>query len=132
MAGWKILADCLKPGGLMKLGLYSELARKHIVKIRQEISKACIGSSDAAIKSLRKMVMTSNEDHYTLITTSSDFYSMSNLKDLLFHVQEHRFTIPQIQECLSQLGLNFCGFEPAKTVTHFKKKNTGVDDTYDL
>ena len=89
MAGWKILADCLKPGGLMKLGLYSELARKHIVKIRQEISKACIGSSDSAIKSLRKMVMTSNEDHHALITTSSDFYSMSNLKDLL--QSEHKY-----------------------------------------
>ena len=37
MAGWKVLTDCLKPGGLMKIGLYSELARKHIVKIEKEI-----------------------------------------------------------------------------------------------
>jgi tetratricopeptide (TPR) repeat protein/2-polyprenyl-3-methyl-5-hydroxy-6-metoxy-1,4-benzoquinol methylase len=27
VAGWKVLTDCLKPGGLMKIGLYSELAR---------------------------------------------------------------------------------------------------------
>ena len=26
-------------------------------------------------------------------------------------VQEHLFTIPQIQECLEELGLMFCGFE---------------------
>ena len=39
MAGWKILTDCLKPGGLMKIGLYSELARYHIISIRKEISK---------------------------------------------------------------------------------------------
>tara|TARA_B100000787_G_scaffold93930_1_gene69343 strand:+ start:154 stop:381 length:228 start_codon:yes stop_codon:yes gene_type:complete len=31
MAGWKVLTDCLKPAGLMNLGLYSELARPHIV-----------------------------------------------------------------------------------------------------
>jgi hypothetical protein len=38
----------------MKIGLYSELARQHIVEMRQEISKAGIGSSDAAMKSFRK------------------------------------------------------------------------------
>ena len=34
MAGWKVLTDCLKTGGLMRIGLYSESARKHIVQIR--------------------------------------------------------------------------------------------------
>ena len=28
MAGWRVLVDLLKPGGLMKIGLYSELARQ--------------------------------------------------------------------------------------------------------
>ena len=35
--GWKILTKCLKTGGLMAIGLYSELARKHVVEIRREI-----------------------------------------------------------------------------------------------
>ena len=30
LAGWKVLTDCLKPGGLMKIGLYSELSLIHI------------------------------------------------------------------------------------------------------
>ena len=38
IAGWKILTDLLNPGGLMKIGLYSELARHQIVKIREEIA----------------------------------------------------------------------------------------------
>ena len=33
MAGWRVLTDCLKPGGLINIGLYSELARQNIVKI---------------------------------------------------------------------------------------------------
>ena len=37
MAEWKVLTDCLKQGELMKIGLYSKLARQHIVKIREEI-----------------------------------------------------------------------------------------------
>ena len=132
VAGWRILTDCLKPGGLMKIGLYSELARQHIVEMRQEISEAGIGSSDAAMKSFRKTVMKSDQNHHKKILRSSDFYSLSTLKDLLFHVQEHRFTIPQIQDCLRELGLKFCGFEADNAVPHFKQTNTGADDPYDL
>ena len=131
-AGWRVLTDCLKPGGLMRIGLYSELARQHIVEIRQEISKAGIGSSDAAMKSFRQMVMTSDQRHHKRIQNSSDFYSLSTLKDLLFHVQEHRFTIPQIQDCLSELGLKFCGFEVDGLVSHFNLTNTNTEDIYDL
>ena len=42
------------------------------------------------------------------------------------------FTLPQIQDCLSQLGLEFCGFEGAKIVQGFKRTNIGPDDPYDL
>ena len=132
VAGWRVLTDCLKTGGLMKVGLYSELARQNIVKMRQEISKAGIGSSNEEMKSFRAMIMNSDQNHHKRILNTSDFYSLSELKDLLFHVQEHRFTIPKIQDCLSELRLNFCGFEADKTVTHFKITNTNADDLYDL
>jgi tetratricopeptide (TPR) repeat protein/2-polyprenyl-3-methyl-5-hydroxy-6-metoxy-1,4-benzoquinol methylase len=132
VAGWRILSDCLKPSGLMKIALYSELARQHIVEMRQEISKAGIGSSDAAMKLYRKTVMSSDQNHYKQIFNFMDFYSLSELKDLLFHVQEHRFTLPQIQDCLSELGLKFCGFESPKVVSHFKLTNSGADDPYNL
>ena len=36
---------------------------------------------------------------------------MSGCRDLLFHVQEHRFTLPQIAALIEQLGLTFVGFE---------------------
>ena len=132
VAGWRVLTDCLKPGGLMKIGLYSELARQHIVEMRKEISKSGIGSSDAEMKSFRAIVMTSDQSHHKKIVESSDFYSLSELKDLLFHVQEHRFTIPQIQDCLSKLGLKFCGFETDKIVSQFKLTRTSAGDPYEL
>jgi len=132
VAGWRVLTDCLKPGGLINIGLYSELARQHIVEMRQEISKAGIGSSDAAMKSFRKTVMTSDQSHHKEILDSTDFYSLSTLKDLLFHVQEHRFTIPQIQDCLAELGLKFCGFGSPNIVSHFKLTNASAGDPYDL
>ena len=116
----------------MKVGLYSELARQHIVKIREEISQSGIGPSDDAMKIFRRDIIGSNEDHHKWILKINDFYSTSELRDLLFHVQEHRFTLPQIQGCLSELGLRFCGFETDKIVQNFKLTNTGTDDPYDL
>ena len=116
----------------MKIGLYSELSRSHIVKIRREISDLGGDSNDDAMKSLRAMVMTSDQNHHKQILNSNDFYSLSTLKDLLFHVQEHRFTIPIIQDCLSELGLKFCGFESKKIVSHFTSVNTEANDRYDL
>jgi tetratricopeptide (TPR) repeat protein len=132
MAGWEVLAGCLKTGGLIKIGLYSELARSHIVQMRHEIQQSNIGSSNDAMKSFRKMVVSSKEKHHNLITLSPDFYSMSEFRDLLFHVQEHRFTIPKIKDCLAQLGLTFCGFEADKIVQKFKSEYLSENAVYDL
>ena len=61
-----------------------------------------------------------------------DFYSMSTFRDLLFHVQEHRFTIPRIKYCLDKLGLLFCGFEDTKIVQKFNLNNFAKNAVYDL
>ena len=132
MEGWQLLTDCLKPGGLMKIGLYSELARQHIVKIRHEIKQKDIATSDASIKCFRDMIIKSNKDHHKEVLQFSDFYSLSELKDLLFHVQEHQFTIPKIKDHLDKLGLKFCGFEEKQTVAHFRQSNKTDNDPYDL
>ena len=34
-----------------------------------------------------------------------DFYSTSLVRDLVFHVQEHRMTLPQIGDMMNRLGL---------------------------
>jgi tetratricopeptide (TPR) repeat protein/2-polyprenyl-3-methyl-5-hydroxy-6-metoxy-1,4-benzoquinol methylase len=132
MAGWKVLVSCLKVGGLMKIGLYSELARQHIAKMREEIQQLNTETDHIGMKRFRNGVIRSKAPHHQLIISSPDFHSMGSLRDLLFHVQEHRFTIPQIQHCLTKLGLKFCGFEVGTITQDFKRTNSGEDDAYDL
>ena len=132
MAGWKVLTSCLKPGGLMRIALYSELARQNIVQIRDEIKQSDIDSNDDAMKLFRNKMVNSKEDHHKLEVLSSDFYSMSTFRDLLFHIQEHRFTIPQIKNSLTELGLVFCGFEANKIIKKFKIGNLSENAVYDL
>ena len=95
----------------MKIGLYSELARHHIVEVRKEITALRVGTSEAEIRKFRQSLAESHDENHQRLTTSSDFFSLSQMRDLIFHVQEHRFTLPQIKNCLDELGLKFCGFE---------------------
>ena len=80
------------------------------------------------MKIFRDNLIKSNLVHYKHIVSSGDFYSLSTLRDLIFHVQEHRFTIPLIKDHLEKLRLKFCGFESNKIVSHFKLSNALEDD----
>ena len=131
MAGWKILVDCMKPGGLMKIGLYSELARQDILNIKKDFSSKDI-KSVPDIKKVRKAIIDSNLVHKERLCSSEDFYNLSTLRDLIFHVQEHQFTIPKIKENLKKLGLRFCGFENKEIVSQFKDFYDQKSDIYNL
>ena len=54
------------------------------------------------------------------------------LRDLIFHVKEHRFTLPQIKGCLNELGLKFCGFENEAAKSDFREFYGNEADIYDL
>jgi tetratricopeptide (TPR) repeat protein/2-polyprenyl-3-methyl-5-hydroxy-6-metoxy-1,4-benzoquinol methylase len=114
LAGWEILVDLLRPRGLMKIGLYSEIARQHIVETRTFIAKNDYDSSQEAIRQCRVEIIempTKTDSEISKVLNSTDFYSLSTCRDLLFHVQEHRFTLPEIETALKELGLVFLGFE---------------------
>ena len=116
----------------MKIGLYSELARQHILQIRDEIQALGLQSNTRDMKSCRNDIFASSKDHHISIRKSPDFYSLSCYRDLLFHVQEHRFTISQIQSCLKTLNLTFSGFETTRFVQTFRESNSDDEDLYDL
>lgn len=132
IAGWEVLADCLRPGGLMRIGLYSEMARKHVVDYRNRIAEAGLVTSEDSIRSIRTSIARCDDDSSKIICSVLDYFSMSEMRDLLFHVQEHRFTIPQIEENLMKLGLEFCGFEANHIVAAFKELNPTKGAEYDL
>ena len=111
MDGWKALTDCLKPNGFMRIALYSEIARKSIVKARKIISDKKILTTKKEMLKFRQEIINNKFPSLSKIKTFPDFYSTSELRDLLFNVQEHRFTVPQIKSSIYKLGLEFSGFE---------------------
>ena len=132
MVGWRILVDLLKPDGLMKIGLYSELARSSIVKVQREIVSLGIGTSTIEIRNFRESLRLSESKDQKGFRFLGDFFSLSEFRDLIFHVQEHRFTVLQIKSCLNELGLYFCGFTDMDIVSRFRKFHGEGSDIYDL
>ncbi len=115
--GWRVLCGLLNDGGYMHIGLYSEIARASVVDVRDLISKHGYRSSDQDIRRLRQHIISlPPQDKNKLLLLYKDFFSTSECRDLLFHVQEHRFTLPQLATALDELGLEFLGFELADPV----------------
>ncbi len=111
LEGLKVLLDLLAPHGFLKLGLYSDIARQHIVKIREFIKKKKFKNTSEDIRNFRDQITKQNEDPLLhKVINNFDFYSTSGTRDLIFHVQEHRFTIPEISQILKNFNLEFLGF----------------------
>ena len=109
--GLKILLKMLKPHGFLKLGLYSQKARQHIIKTREFIKKNKFKNTIEDIRNCRQKIINKKKDKVMQkICNRRDFYSTSSVKDLMFHVQEHRFTLPQISKILLDSNLEFLGF----------------------
>jgi SAM-dependent methyltransferase len=107
--GWRVLAGLRKPGGLMRVGLYSETGRRAIVRARELIAARGFKPDADGIRACRAVIR--DDPSLAQIARNEDFYSMSGCRDLLFHVHERRFTLPQIESMLAGLGLSFLGFE---------------------
>ena len=77
MAGWKVLTSLLKPGGLMRIGLYSELARQDIISMRDEIRLLGLGTSEAEMREFRRVIINSSNQSQQQLTKLQDFFSLS-------------------------------------------------------
>ena len=112
VAGWRILCSLLRPGGLMRIGLYSEIARRHVVRAREFIAAGGYPPTPKGIRACRAAILARPDDVLLArVARGEDFYSLSACRDLIFHVQEQRFSLPQIAGHLADLDLEFLGFE---------------------
>jgi 2-polyprenyl-3-methyl-5-hydroxy-6-metoxy-1,4-benzoquinol methylase len=111
MAGWQVLTSLLRPRGIMLLGLYSEKARQSVVAARQFIAEGGYSTNAADIRRCRQELMSVEDGvRFKPLSMLRDFYGTGECRDLLFHAQEHRFALPQIQEMLGRLDLRLIGF----------------------
>lgn len=109
--GWRVLCGLLKPNGVMRIALYSRAARQHVASARRLIAERGYQPTSPDIRRCRQEILALPKGHPALdLAGATDFYTTSGCRDLIFHEQEHVFTLPQIEAALQELGLGFLGF----------------------
>jgi tetratricopeptide (TPR) repeat protein/2-polyprenyl-3-methyl-5-hydroxy-6-metoxy-1,4-benzoquinol methylase len=124
MAGWRLLLSMLRPGGFMRVGLYSKMARQDLVDARKLIAERGYGASAEDIRRCRQdLAGFGDGTALGRVTEFSDFFSTSACRDLLFHVQEHQMTLPEISPFLRQNRLELLGFAlPGHVLQNFRRR----------
>jgi len=133
-AGWRVLLGLLASNGIMRVGLYSEAARRPIVEARAIVAEDGYPSTAEGIRALRQTIIREkDEPRWKSLVQTVDFYSMSGCRDMFFNVMEHRLTIPEIKSFLDDEELSFLGFElDPKVLEKFQQQNPGADSLTDL
>jgi SAM-dependent methyltransferase len=110
--GGKALTGILREGGIAHISLYSELARHEIVRLRK-LHEDRIGSvTDDEVRKFRWRLM--QDDPASIderLSLRWDFFDMNRCRDLLFHPQERRYTLPEVGQLLDELRLEFRGLQ---------------------
>jgi SAM-dependent methyltransferase len=119
-SGWRTLLPLLRPDGCMHLGLYSEVARRELVGAQQWLAQHGFTGSIDQIRRGRQKLAAAAATHssFKAVMDFADFYATGDCRDLLFHVQEHRCTIPQIAKFLDESNLEFLGFKTSDQIIH--------------
>ena len=124
MAGWRILVDLLRPGGLFRIAVYSETARAPVIRARKLIAERGLRQTATDIRRFRADIMALDRgDPLRDLLDWTDFYTLSMCRDLAFHVQEHCFTIPRLAAAISESGLTFLGFNvPTAILARYRRR----------
>ncbi|WP_334127769.1 methyltransferase domain-containing protein [Sneathiella sp.] len=127
-AAWRGLLRHLAPNGVMKVALYSELARQDVVAARAWIGRDPGTLTLDEMRRLREELLKLPDDHPARgVTRELDFYSLSGCRDLVFHASEQRFDMARLQAAIRDLGLEFLGFEfvDPKVMAAYRARHPG-------
>jgi SAM-dependent methyltransferase len=110
-AGWRTLVGLLRPGGVMRLGFYSALARRDIPRARVMLQVKGHNATTPSLRRCRQELLSLPEGDPLRRLLLQDVFTISGCRDLFFHVSEQTLVLPQIEEFLAQHGLRFLGFD---------------------
>ena len=107
LKGLAAILDTMKPDGRIGISLYSQIARDYLLGPAEDyIKEKAYTASDDDIRHFRHDIMVmSDDDPRRRCSTVGDFFYLAECNDLLFHIQEHRYTFPMIEELARQMDL---------------------------
>jgi len=130
--GLKVLKKILKPGGYLKLGVYSELARKFIVEMKEYIKAKKYTDTAKDLRIFRNDVFNFEDNNIeknivSKLFLSDCFWNLSGVRDLVFHKQEYRYCIDDLIEMFKLFNFQFLGFVIQKDILDYYEEKFPYD-----
>ena len=113
-AGWKALLKCLAPDGLMRIGLYSAIARRNLTALRSDPAYPGAGCDDAALRAFRQVLLERQDEQGRDARKFVDFWDTGSFRDMLLHVSEQTLGLARIARFFDEERLEFRGFQLPK------------------
>jgi ubiquinone/menaquinone biosynthesis C-methylase UbiE len=107
---WKAVTSVLEPGGTLYVGVYGKLARLLVTHLRARIARENVPATTEGIRAFRAALLReSPSTTLAALRSSYAFYSVSMVRDMLFHVHEHQYALAELEERAEDCGLQFLG-----------------------
>jgi SAM-dependent methyltransferase len=111
-AGLASIANVLRPGGVVRLALYSHRARAPVRAAHALIAERGWQGNADGIRAFRAHILAlPDDDPLAVLRESDDFYSLSGCRDLAFHVHERHYRFPEIAALVASAGLRLIGVD---------------------
>ena len=124
--GVEKLSRCLKTNGTMRLSFYSKAGRWFIRELRHVIENENYQPMLDSIRSFRQWIIRHpNLRACQRVIKMQDFFSVSEFRDLMFHVNEVDIDLSDMVRMIEQLGLMVLGME-------LDQDTVGIEPTPDI
>ena len=107
VAGWKQLVARVADGGYMLICLYSTKARANIQAVRELVAAKGLKPVPEDIRKIRKEIIEQNDHPLRKVLLNRDFYTLSEMRDLVFHIQEKTYTLLELKAIMDDIGVEF-------------------------
>lgn len=106
-AGWAALTRALAPSGVMRIMVYSRVARLLVQAMRRRLADIVAQPiDDDMLRAARARLIADCPDRLR----SFDYFTLGGIHDFLFNVHEDPFDVARIERGIAALGLVFLGF----------------------
>ena len=110
-AGFRALTDVLEPGGTMRVGIYSAVARLPIRLAQQVRDRLQLRPTLDNMRAFRRAVQAEAFHPEVLkLIANPEFFTMNTVRDMFFNENERCFTLSEVHAVVAALNLDFLGF----------------------